>query len=412
MKFLHLSDLHIGKTVNGFSMLAEQRFAFDQILRYIKTETPPVDAAVVAGDVYDRALPGVEAVRLLDDFLTELVLENVKVLIIAGNHDSPERLSYGSRLFAARGVYFSGAFEGIPERITLYDEGSPVHFWLLPYVRHGAVSGNNRVPADNLDRPPHSPGERETVSAPDDAGRSPAIPAPDDVYGNPTNIIRRVIETAPINYAERNVLVSHQFYTGAGCVPVTSDSEMNPVGGLDAVDAEVAARFDYAALGHLHGAQKIFAEHIRYAGSPVKYSFSEIHQKKSVTLVTLGRKGEREIKTLPITPIHEMREIKGKLEEVTRSGFIAQGNREDYLRIVLTDEAEIIDPMPKLRAVYPNLMSLGFENARTRIELSDIRPDAERIRLLSPLELFGEFFLETGGAVMTEEQQNIVRGML
>jgi exonuclease SbcD len=374
MKFLHLSDLHIGKSVNAFSMLDEQRHVFAQIIEYIKVEKPL--AALIAGDVYDRAVPGVEAVRLFDDFLTDLAKTDISVLLISGNHDSPERLNYASRLLSERRLHLCGVFDGVLRSVTLADEYGEIDFWLLPFIKPSGVRG---MFSD----------------------------AEIDSY---TDAVSAALASVEIDFSRRNVLLSHQFYTAAGITPLRSESEINPVGGLDAVDAALLAKFDYVALGHLHGAQNV-GENIRYTGSPVKYSLSEWRQNKSVTLVEIAEKGNLKISELPLIPIHDMREIKGSLETLTNE-ISAQENCEDYLRIILTDEEEIIDPMGKLRGVYPNIMALDFENSRTKIDVSAILPSAEQIEKLSSYELFSEFFLEISGAVMSEAQAEIVRELL
>jgi exonuclease SbcD len=375
MKFLHLSDLHIGKTVNGFSMLAEQKHAFEQVIGYIETEQPA--AVLIAGDVYDRAVPGVEAVRLFDDFLTNLAAKNTAVLLISGNHDSPERLHYASRLLAKRDLYLCGVFHGEPQSVTLPDEYGAVDFWLLPFVKPSGVRG---VFSDK---------EIECY----------------------TDAVTMALGAVKIDDSRRNVLLSHQFYTASGVTPIRSESEINPVGGLDAVDSAVLSRFDYAALGHLHGAQNV-GGNARYAGSPVKYSFSEWKQEKSVTLVTLREKGDMEITALPLTPRHDMREIRGLFDVLTSDETASQGDREDYLRVILTDKEEIIDPMGKLRSVYPHVMALDFENSRGGFDGSPVSLGAEQIEALSTYDLFSEFFLASSGAVMTEAQAEIVRELL
>jgi exonuclease SbcD len=390
MRFLHLSDLHIGKSVNGFSMLAEQRHALRQIIGYVQSEGP--DAAVIAGDVYDRAVPGVEAVRAFDDFLTELAREGIAVLLISGNHDSPERLNYASRLLSDKRLYLCGAFDGALRKVTLTDEYGEVNFWLLPFIKPSYIR------ADGGD------GRTESYS----------------------DALAAALATADIDCDARNVLVSHQFFTRAGVTPVRSESEMNLVGGLDAIDAGIVDKFDYVALGHLHGAQQVGRERIRYCGSPVKYSFSEWRHDKSVTLAELGEKGRLTVTALPLTPLHDMREIKGKLDRLLSEEALApaggaesQGlsqtapnGREDYLRVILTDEEEIIDPMGKLRSFYPNIMSLDFENSRVRPETAEVSVNAEKVERLSPYELFGEFFLDMTGCVMSAEQAEIVRELL
>ena len=376
MKFLHLSDLHIGKSVNGYPMIEEQKHAFKQIIGYIKTVEP--EAVIIAGDVYDRAIPGVEAVRAFDDFLTELAHEDIAVILISGNHDSPERISYASRLLIDNRIYFYGAFDGSAHKVVLADEYGEVAFYLLPFIKPASVRGIS--------------GDTENES-----------------YGD---IIAAVLKTADIDYTSRNVLVSHQFYTRAGIAPERSESELSPIGGLDAVDAGIIENFDYVALGHLHGRQSVGSEHICYCGSPIKYSFSEWCQEKSITLVEIGEKGTLAINSLPLEPIHDMREIKGGIDALMSDEVSNLADKEDYLRVILTDEGEIIAPMDKLRSVYPNIMSLDFENSRTHIDITAIEADTETIGKLSAYELFGEFFLETQGSTMSVDQAAIVQGLL
>lgn len=377
MKIFHLSDLHIGKNVNGFSMLDEQRHAFGQIIRYVQTECPA--AILIAGDIYDRAVPGTEAVCVFDDFLTAMAAEKVTVMIVSGNHDSPERLGYANRLLADKQIHIEGVFNGAIRKVTLTDTHGDVYFWLLPFIKPSSVRGmlDEACPVKTYD-----------------------------------DVLSAALEAADIDDSQRNVLVSHQFYTGHGFRPLRSESEMDPVGGLDAIDAKALKRFDYAALGHLHGAQTVGAPHIRYAGSPVKYSFSECRHKKSITLIEMGEKGNVSITALPITPIHDMREIRGEMDQLISSEAAESADKEDYLRVILTDEEEMIDPMGKLRSVYPNIMSIDFDNTRTSIDLSAISADAEEVERLSPYELFHAFFLETQGCVMSGEQAEIAREMM
>ena len=347
MRFLHIADLHIGKSVNGFNMLEEQRNISAQIINYIKIKKP--QAVLIAGDVYDRSVPGVEAVRLFDDFITELAGLDIIIMIIAGNHDSPERLSYASGLLKLNNIYFNG-------NIKLTDEYGELNFWLMPFVR---LAGENQ----------------------------------------------ELFDFAGIDYNGRNIILAHQFFCSGSSMPVLSDSEINPVGGLDALDAGMLARFDYAALGHLHRAQHVLNDNIRYAGSPLKYSFSEVDHEKSVALVELREKNNINIELLRLEPVHDMREIRGSLDDI-----ISGEPSLDYMRVILTDEAEIIDPMGKIRAVYPNAMVLEFENSRINYDFAGVSElDIEK---LSPLELFGEFFLESRGFSMSGEQEQIAREIL
>ena len=376
MKFLHLADLHIGKTVNGFSMIEEQKHAFKQIIGYIATEKP--SAIVIAGDIYDRAMPGVDAVKVFDDFLTDLSVTGVSILIISGNHDSADRLNFGSRLLLDKNIHLCGVYDNKIDPVTLTDELGEVNFYLLPFIKPTML-------------------------------RDAEIENDIESYGD---ALAAALATVKIDFTKRNVLAAHQFFTKAGINPTRSESELSPVGGLDAMDITPIEGFDYAALGHLHGPQGIGAEHIRYAGSPIKYSFSEWRQEKSVTLVEMKNKGEVSIKLLALNPIHDMREIKGRLEDLLNDKISAQGDKEDYLRVILTDEEEIICPMDKLRSVYKNVMVLDLENSRTSIDLSAISTDAESFEKLSPFELFNQFFLEVNGSVMSPEQSAIVAELL
>lgn len=375
MKLLHLSDLHIGKSVNGFSMLNEQRHVFSQILGYIKAEKP--DAVMIAGDIYDRAVPSVEAVHLFDDFITKLARKNVTVLLISGNHDSPERLNYASRLLSEQRLHLCGIMDGKIKSVTLWDSFGGVNFWLLPFIKPSTVRGVFNVT------------EIESYS----------------------DAVSAVLEKADIDYTARNVLISHQFYTASDIAPIRSESEITPVGGLDAIDIGILSRFDYVALGHLHRAQCL-GQNIHYAGSPIKYSFSECRHVKTVTLVELGEKGCLNISHLPLSPIHDMREIRGPLKHLLSEEISSQGNKEDYLHVTLTDEDEIADPMNKIRSVYPNVMALDFENSRTQAGNSGINLDPGKVESLSPYDLFREFFLDINGSTMSAEQSKIVWELL
>ena len=424
MKFLHISDLHIGKSVNGFSMIAEQEHAFKQIIGYIRTERPA--AVLIAGDVYDRAVPGVEAVRMFDDFLTELAGEDTAVLLISGNHDSPERLGYASRLLTEKRLYLCGTFDGSPNNVIINDEYGEVNFWLLPFIKPSAMRGltgergiageSNTAGEHRIAEERSLTGERGIVGERSNVGEGNLAGelgiAEEREIESYDDAISMALENAVIDYTCRNVLVSHQFYTKAGISPIRSESELSPVGGLDAVSAELIERFDYVALGHLHGRQSVGTDHIHYCGSPVKYSFSEWRQEKSVTLVEIKEKGWLTTTELPLAPIHDMREIKGKLDKLTSDEISSLADKNDYIRVILTDEEEIIDPMGKLRSVYPNVMSLGFENSRMDIDIETITADAQSVETLSVYELFGEFFLETQGSVMSVEQAEIVRKLL
>ena len=371
MKFLHLADLHLGKRVNGFSMLEDQAHILRQILAILDNEQP--DGVLIAGDVYDKSVPSVEAVELLDGFLTELRARGVPVLLISGNHDSPERLAFGGRVMDSCGIHISPVYGGALAPVTLQDEFGPVHVWLLPFVK-----------------PTHV---RRWF--------------PDADIESYTDAVAEAVAHMDIDTAARNVLVTHQFVTGGA----RSGSEELSVGGTDNVDSGVFAPFDYVALGHLHGAQHIGRETIRYAGSPLKYSFSEARQHKSVTVVTLGEKGDVQVRTVALTPLRELREIRGSYDELTARSFYEHTTyRSDYLHLILTDEQDVFDAMSRLRTIYPYLMTLDYDNARTRAA-GGMSVPAETERR-TPLELFEALYTRQNHRPMSEVQRAYIAQLM
>lgn len=371
MKFLHLADLHLGKRVNGFSMLEDQAHILRQILAILDDEQP--DGVLIAGDVYDKSVPSVEAVGLLDGFLTELRARGVPVLLISGNHDSPERLAFGGRVMDSCGIHISPVYDGALAPVTLHDEFGPVHVWLLPFVKPAHV--------------------RRWF--------------PDADIESYTDAMAEAVAHMDIDAAARNVLVTHQFVTGG----TRSGSEELSVGGTDNVDSGVFAPFDYVALGHLHGAQHIGRETIRYAGSPLKYSFSEARQHKSVTVVTLGEKGDVQVRTAALTPLRELREIRGSYDELTARSFYEHTTyRSDYLHLILTDEQDVFDAMSRLRTIYPYLMTLDYDNARTRAA-GGMSVPAETERR-TPLELFEALYQRQNHQPMSEVQRAYIAQLM
>ena len=371
MKFLHLADLHLGKRVNGFSMLEDQAHILRQILAILDDEQP--DGVLIAGDVYDKSVPSVEAVGLLDSFLTELRARGVPVLLISGNHDSPERLAFGGRVMDSCGIHISPVYDGALAPVTLYDEFGPVHVWLLPFVKPAHV--------------------RRWF--------------PDADIESYTDAVAEAVAHMDIDAAARNVLVTHQFVTGG----TRSGSEELSVGGTDNVDSGVFAPFDYVALGHLHGAQHIGRETIRYSGSPLKYSFSEARQHKSVTVVTLGEKGDVQVRTVALTPLRELREIRGSYDELTARSFYEHTTyRSDYLHLILTDEQDVFDAMSRLRTIYPYLMTLDYDNARTRAA-GGMSVPAETERR-TPLELFEALYTRQNHQPMSEVQRAYIAQLM
>ena len=370
MKLIHLSDLHLGKRVNEFSMLEDQQYILTEILQIIDQEKP--DGVIIAGDVYDKSVPSAEAVALLDDFLVRLAKRDLQVFLISGNHDSPERMAFGGRLMAQSGVHLAPVYDGKVSPITLTDEYGPVNLYLLPFLKPAHV--RRCFP------------EREILTY--------------------TDALDAAIEAMGVDPAQRNVLVTHQFVTGAA----RCDSEEISVGGTDNVDVLVFEPFDYVALGHIHGPQQVGRETVRYCGTPLKYSFSEAKHQKSVTVVELGEKGAVSVRTVPLTPMRDLAELRGTYEELTFRGFY-QGRSypRDYVHITLTDEEDIPDAVSKLRIIYPNLMKLDYDNKRTRTEIVlEGAEDQQR----SPLELLEEFYEKQNGQPMGEEQRTFAKSLM
>ena len=370
MKLIHLSDLHLGKRVHEISMLEDQRYILRNILEIVDRESP--DGVLIAGDVYDRSVPAAEAVSLLDEFLCQLARRKLQVFLISGNHDSPERLAFGGRLLAEQGIHLSPVYDGTVSAVSLTDDNGPVHFYLLPFLKPAHV---RRFFPDQ----------------------------PTDTY---TDACRVAVEAMEIDSSARNVLLAHQFVTGAA----TCDSEEISVGGSDNVDAAVFEAFDYVALGHIHGPQNIVPDKIRYCGTPLKYSFSECSHKKSVTVVELGEKGSVEVRTVPLSPLRDMRQLRGTYAELTaRENYLGTATG-DYLHIILTDEEDVPEAVSRLRVIYPNLLKLTYDNTRTRS--AGVLEAAEQIRQKSPLELFGELYEAQNNQPMSDTQAGYVRALI
>ena len=366
MKLVHLSDLHIGKRVHEVSMIEDQAYILLQILKIIDEEMP--DAVLIAGDVYDKTVPSAEAVTLFDDFLYRLADRKLPVLIISGNHDSPERLSFGSRLLQAKGIHISPVYNGKLSPVTLTDKQGPVRLWLLPFLKPAHVK--RFYPEE-----------------------------PTETY---TDACRTAIRHMDIDPSERNVLVTHQFVTGAQ----SCDSEELSVGGSDNVDASVFKDFDYVALGHLHGPQNIGSNRIRYCGTPLKYSFSEAEHHKSITVAELGEKGELRLQLRPLSPLRDLRQLRGSFAQLAQE---ASGTG-DYVHILLTDEEDVPEAIGRLRCIYPNLLKLSYDNTRTRT--AGTVTDATEVERKSPLELFEELYEKQNNQPMRPCQRDFSRELI
>ncbi len=372
MKLLHLSDLHLGKRVNGFSMIEDQEYILKKIINIVDEEKP--DGVIIAGDVYDKTIPPAEAVKLFDDFIVSFSKRNVQVYIISGNHDSPERLSFGGRLMENSGIHISPVYNGVIKPISFVDEYGTVNIYMLPFVKPANVSGFFE----------------------------------DDEILSYTDAVGAAIKAMNADKSERNILITHQFVTGA----VRSESEEISVGGTDNVDSTVFECFDYVALGHIHVPQNIGSQGIRYCGTPLKYSFSEVNHKKSVTAVELFEKGNIEVRTIPLIPLRDMKEIKGSYEELVSKSFYENTSyRQDYVHITLTDENDVPDASAKLRVIYRNLMKLDYDNTRTRNKKN---PEAlaEELEKKTPIELFSDFYEKQNGQPMSYEQTNLVKDLI
>lgn len=387
MRFIHLADLHIGKRVHEFSMLSEQEHILEQILDYVKQYQP--DGVLIAGDVYDRSVPGAEAIRLFDRFLACLHNTGTHVFLISGNHDSGERLKFAGSILEESNVYVAGGYEGDLKYITLDDQYGAAVVWLLPFVRAAEVRAELEKEEAVLEK--NSEKTEQATQTIDVLLKKHFYPA---------------LESGKFAETTRHILVAHQFVTWKGEAE-QSDSECHSVGGVDEVDAALFYDFDYVALGHLHCAQKMGRETVRYAGSPLKYSFSEVHQKKSVTLVELKEKGNVEIKLLPLIPLHEMRKIKGPLAALISKEVVDVAPADDYIHATLTDEEELYDALGQLRAVYPNLMRLEFENSRTKA-MQEMDGATVPWKETSTLSLFAEFYEQQNGVSMSAEEEALL----
>ena len=371
MKLMHLSDLHLGKRVNEFSMLEDQVYIINKIINIIDDKKP--DGIILAGDIYDKPIPPAEAVELFDYFLYKLSQRNIKVFIISGNHDSAERIAFGSRLFDKSGIYLSPVYDGKISPIELNDDYGKINIYMLPFIK-----------------PVHV---RRFF--------------PDEEISSYTDAVSTVIKNMNMDNDIRNILITHQFVTGSS----RTESEDISVGGSDNVDSIVFKDFDYVALGHIHRSQSCGSEYIRYCGTPLKYSFSEANDTKSITLLDINEKGNIKLDFIPLTPLRDMVEIKGTYNDLMLKSFYENTTlQEDYVHITLTDEEDIPDVITKLRVVYKNIMKLDYDNNRTRSisEISLINDMESK----SPLELFDIFYESRNGQYLSDVQRDFMENII
>ncbi len=377
MKLIHISDLHIGKRVNEFPMLEDQKYILRQILAI--ADAQQADGIMIAGDIYDKPVPSAEAVQVFDWFLTELADRKKQVYAVSGNHDSAERIAFGAQLMCGRGVFVSPVYRGDTAKFTMTDSYGELCLYLLPFVKPAVVR--------------HALQEMSDMEE---------TPMPESYH----EAVKLAVARMNVDTTKRNILIAHQFVTGAG----RCDSEEVSVGGLDNVDADVFDDFDYVALGHIHSPQSLKRETVRYCGTPLKYSFSEAAQEKSVTVVEFREKGNIALSTVPLVPLHDLRKIRGTYLEVTAKSFYQDTDTQDYVQITLTDEEDIPDGLQKLRVIYPNLMRLEYDNSRTRH--SRVVERAEEIEQKTELELFAEFYEMQNNQPMSEEQSAFVTRLI
>lgn len=370
MKFIHLSDLHIGKRVNEFSMIEDQKYILLEILSIIEKEE--ANAVLISGDIYDKSQPSNEAVNLFDEFIFRLSKLNVKTYIISGNHDSAEKLSFAYRFIEKSNVFISPVYNGEIKKHTLLDEWGKVNIYMLPFIKPINVK----------------------------------LQFEDEEISSYTDAIKVAIKHMDVNENERNIILSHQFVTGA----IRSDSEEISLGGTDNVDVCAYDSFDYVALGHIHSPQKLVRDTVRYSGTPLKYSFSECRHNKSVTVVEMKEKGNVSITQIPLVPMRDLVEIKGKYDEVMAKSFYENLNADkDYFHITLTNEEDVADALLKLRTVYKNVMKLDYDNKRTRTATT-VGTTASQSK--SPLELFDELYEMQNGAKPSEEQEAVLLSLI
>ncbi|MCM1288034.1 MAG: exonuclease SbcCD subunit D [Clostridium sp.] len=372
MKFLHLGDLHLGKTLNDFDLIEDQRYILDQILRIADKES--IDGVFIAGDVYDKSIPSEAATKLLDYFLIELTKREIKVFMVSGNHDSDDRLNYGSTLFASNQIFISAVFDGTLHKQSFADENTEIDIYMLPFVKASQVKHY----------------------------------FPDEDIESYNDAVRTIIRNTPINKNNKNILVAHQFVAGRGEDPILAGSESvgtQSVGMVEKIGYDCFDDFDYVALGHIHSPQRVGRDEVRYSSAPLKYSLSEVNSEKSIPLITVSAEEKVKIELVPLKPMRNMRHIKGTLKELLNKKNVKMS--EDFIYATLTDENIINDAMGVFRQTYPNTVRIDYDNSHTReIEQVDISRIAEN---KSFTELIEDFYRLIYGCEITEEEMDVMR---
>lgn len=377
MKILHLADLHLGKILQEQSLLEDQEYMLKEIIKIIKEEK--VETILIAGDVYDRSVPPAEAVSLLDDFLKILIKElKIKVFIIAGNHDSKDRLGFGSRIFEDEGLYIESKYTGNLRKVELQDEYGKINVYMLPFVKPVEVKQFFK----------------------------------DDLENNYNTAINKIIEKEQINTKERNIIMVHQFITAGTRLPERTESEVLSLGGIENVDVSNFNNFDYVAIGHVHRPQQIGRDTARYAGTMLKYSFSEINHHKTVPIIDVKEKGNINIELIPLNPVRDLRELKGPIEELLKKENYETGNINDYIKAVITNEEPVYDAIGQLRRIFPNTLKLEIRNSKTARNAEEQTLNLENIKKKSELELFCDFYKAQNNVDLNNDQLEIIKNII
>lgn len=373
---MHLSDLHLGKVILEQSMIDDQKYILEQIIKIIKDKE--VEVILIAGDIYDKGIPNVEAVRLFSNFLARLYENRIKVFVISGNHDSKDRLIFGNELFIDNGVYIEGIYNGVLKKIELADEFGKILIYMLPFIKPADVRGFY----------------------------------PDMEIDSYQDAVKCIIDNTDIDVSKRNIIMVHQFVTANGIEIERSDSESLSLGGIDNIDVSLFDQFDYVAMGHVHGAQKLIRDTVRYAGSPLKYSFSEVHQRKCVPILDFKEKGKIDIELVDLVPLRDMRVIKGRLEQLLDDEVVALGNTDDYINAIITDDDYIMDAIGKLRRFYKNILRLEYQNKRNSVLEKGSQLFSDNVEKKSEIELFEEFYEKQNGIKLEKERFEIVNKVI
>ena len=377
MKILHLADLHLGKILQEQSLLEDQEYMLNEIINIIKEEN--VQAVLISGDVYDRSVPPADAVNLLDDFLKKLIKElKIKVFIISGNHDSKDRLGFGSKIFEDDGLYIESRYNGTLRKVELEDEFGKINIYMLPFIKPIEV--------------------RQFFE--------------EELENNYNTAMNKIISKEKINTDERNIIMVHQFVTAGTNEPERTESEVLTLGGIENVDVSNFDSFDYVAIGHVHRPQRIGRDTARYAGTMLKYSFSEIRDSKSVPIIDMQEKGNIDIKLIPLKPLRDMREIQGPIEELVKKENYEIGNTDDYIKAVITNEEPVFDAIGQIRRIYPNTLKLEIRNSKTANKMQEQESNLENLKKKSELELFNDFYKFQNNVDLDENQKRIVEDVI